>query len=124
MEGVGAEEEEEVVELDMGVGLDEDGGIEEMKVVPLTVGVSKGDTIEGSMDELDSITEVSVDEEDGDALGDRRGEEDGEGVELPAFWYRFKRFPAPQYSVLFPAQSMLQSVAGWMTLPVPSAAPQ
>ena len=113
---------------EMVAGLD--GGDEPESADGDGVGVRVGvGVVDG---ELDKIGELGLGDGEGD--GEGVGVEDGVAVGVIAleldktvelelaegvgvedaadFWYRFKRFPAPQYSVLLPAHSMLQSVAG------------
>lgn len=136
--GVGVKEETELLlmtlEEALGVG---DGEAEDERLelalddtVELDEGASELDMMEelGEALELGVALELIFDEGEGVGVGveetgveidEERTEDDGDGdgveelkLELTAaFWYRFNRFPAPQYSVLLPAHSMLQSVA-------------
>lgn len=87
-----------------------------------------------TMIELDSI--IELESSDGVGVGVVEIEFDGmvglelaEGVgvgeeDTSCFWYKFRRLPAPQYSVVLPAHNILHSVAGRTALPVPRVAPQ
>lgn len=113
---IGELEADEVskLELDVGATADVTVNVDDEATMMMDVGSFEETRVDELLaTELDSVLVTGV----------------GVGVEVEeldtAFlWYILRRLPAPQYSVLLPAHSILQSVADWLVLPALMIEPQ